>query len=80
MLSYFANCADNARRARVTVRVSTDDGKSYPVSKLIDSERGGYVEVGVDNNAGFIYVLYENNGGETDHLAVFNYEWLLEKE
>ena len=72
----FANCRDNSRRARVTVSVSVDNGKSYPVSKLIDSDRGGYVEIAADNEAGLIYLLYENNGGETDHLATFNYEWL----
>ena len=72
----FANCAVKSGRHHVTVRASTDDGKTYPVSKLIDAERGGYVEVAVDSKAKLIYVLYENKFGETDHLATFNYEWL----
>ena len=73
----FANCASKLYRNHVTVRASFDDGKTYPVSKLIDNENGGYVEVAVDNNAGLIYVLYENNCGETDRLVTFNYAWLV---
>lgn len=73
----FANCADKEKRANVTVRASLDDGESYSVSKLIDKERGGYVEVAVDNKAGLIYLLYEDKFGETCHLVRFNYEWLF---
>ncbi len=76
----FANCADQEKRARVTVRASTDDGITYPVSKLIDSKRGGYVEVATDSQAGLIYVLYEDKFGITDHLARFNYEWLFDTQ
>ena len=76
----FANCAAKDGRTHVTVRASTDDGKTYSVSKLIDCERGGYVEVAVDNAAGLIYVLYEEKWGEKDHLVKFDYEWLCGKE
>ena len=72
----FANCADKKSRTNVTVRASIDDGKTYPISRLIDTERGGYVEVAIDNKAQLIYVLYESNWGEKEHLAIFNYEWL----
>jgi len=47
---------------------------------VIDAQIGGYAEIGVDNKEGIIYVLYENNFGESDHLAVFNMAWLNEKE
>ena len=73
----FAGCANNATRTEVTVYASTDDGKTFANSRLIDFERGGYTELAVDNDAKLIYVLYENLGGETDHLATFNYEWIL---
>lgn len=73
----FANCATKSGRNHVTVRASFDDGRTYPVSKLLDEERGGYVEVAVDNAAKLIYVLYEDKAGITDHLAVFNIEWLV---
>jgi sialidase-1 len=73
----FANCANESSRTCVTVRASYDDGRTYPISRLLDAERGGYVEVAVDNNARLIYVLYENNYGAFDYLATFNYEWLI---
>ena len=73
----FANCATQEGRTHVTVRASFDDGKTYPISKLIDAERGGYVEVAVDNNAGLIYIIYEDNWGVSDFLATFDYEWLV---
>lgn len=76
----FVNCNDQKKRQNVTVRASFDDGKTFPVSKVIDAERGGYTEIGIDNKNGIIYVLYENNFGESDHLAVFNMAWLNETE
>ncbi len=75
----FANCADKTSRTHVTVRASTDNGQTYHISRLLDEKRGGYVEVAVDNTARLIYILYENKYGETDHLAIFNYEWLIDK-
>jgi len=71
-----ANCDVKVGRRNVTVRISTDNGQTYPVSRVIDMERGGYVEVAVDNTSKLIYVLYEDRYGETDRLAVFNYEWI----
>ena len=76
----FANCATKEGRSNVTVRASFDDGLTYPVSRLIDRERGGYVEVTVDNVAGIIYLLYEDKFGTTDHLVRFDYEWLCENQ
>ncbi len=72
----YAGCANKTQRTNVTVFASTDDGHSFPVSRLLDLERGGYTEVAVDNKAKLIYVLYEDKFGITDHLAVFNYEWM----
>jgi hypothetical protein len=73
----FANCATNENRTRVTVRASFDNGISYPISKLIDAARGGYVEVATDNNAGLIYIIYEDKFGITDTLVTFDYDWLV---
>lgn len=70
------NCDCKTDRVNITVRVSTDDGKTYPVSRVIDAERGGYADIAADENDGLIYVLYEDKKGITDHLAVFNYAWL----
>ena len=76
----FANCADKESRSHVTVWASLDDGKTYPISKLLDANRGGYVEVATDNKAGLIYVIYEDKWGATDYFASFNYEWLVSEE
>ncbi len=75
----FANCNTTNERTHVTVRASVDNGHTYPISRLLDKERGGYVEVSTDNAARLIYVLYEDRFGTTDHLAIFNYEWLTEE-
>ena len=72
----FANCATKDDRSHVTVHASFDNGKTYPISKLIDADRGGYVEVAVDNKAGLIYVIYETEWGKYDYLATFDYGWL----
>ena len=74
----FANCANKTDRTHVTVRASTDDGRTYPIAKLLDEKRGGYVETAVDCRAKRIYVLYEENWGTAVHLAAFNYEWLTD--
>jgi sialidase-1 len=76
----FVNCASTEKRIGVTVRASYDDGKSFQYSRLIDGDRGGYCEIAVDNKSGIIYVLYENEWGVTDHLARFNYEWIVESK
>ena len=75
----FVNCDSTEKRENITVRVSTDNGKTYPISRTVDRERGGYVDIAADSNAKRIYVLYEDKYGITDHLAVFNYEWILSK-
>ena len=75
----FANCAHQTERKNVTVRASFDNGNTWAKSKVIDAERGGYVEIAADSAANKIYVLYENNKGETDHFASFPIEWLLEE-
>ena len=73
----FVNCNSTEKRENITVRVSTDNGKTYPICRTIDESRGGYVDIAVDNSAGVIYALYEDKFGITDHLAIFNYEWIL---
>ncbi len=74
----FANCESKTKRTNVVIKGSVDNGKTWTLRRVIDAERGGYVEMNVDTAAGLIYVLYENNKGETDHLAVFPFEWLSE--
>ncbi len=72
-----ANCENREERLRVTVKVSLDDGESWTHRRVLDAERGGYVEVAADDRNGLIYVLYEGNWGETNTLAVFDWAWLM---
>ncbi len=74
----FANCECEDKRKNVTVKASLDDGKTWQYRRVIDAERGGYVEINADPNNGNIYVLYEELFGETVHLAVFDTDWLME--
>ena len=76
----FANCAIKQGRTRVTVKVSFDDGNTYPISKLIDQDRGGYVEVAADNSSGVIYVIYENDWGKSAQIVRFDYDWLVNEK
>ena len=74
----FVNCNGNKHRKNVCVRVSVDDGHTFPVCKVIDAERGGYCEVAVDNSLGLIYILYEDKYGETDHFVRMSYDWIVD--
>ena len=71
------NCATKTARARVTVRRSTDDGRTWSEGLLLDEERGGYVELGADPSRGIIYAVYEENAGTSDHLAVLSYDEIV---
>jgi len=61
----------------VVLKGSIDNGKTWTLRRVIDADRGGYVECAVDNTAGLIYVFYEDKAGLTDHLAVLTYDDLL---
>ena len=74
---FFANCDNALSRVNVSVKASVDDGKSYPLSLVLDKDRGGYVEIAVDNNAKLVYVAYEEDWGRNDYLAVFNYDYFI---
>ena len=87
----FCNPADASKRINLTVRISYDEGKTWPVSRLICSRASGYSCLVVLDD-GTIGVLYETS---TDALftrdrgtrppgwmnlafARFNLEWLTE--
>ena len=76
----FVNCNSKTSRKNVTVRISVDDGKAFPYSRVLDADRGGYTEVATDGPNGLIYLLYEDQYGITDHLAVCNYAWIMEQD
>ncbi len=70
------------KRVNLTLRLSYDEGKTYPVSKVIDPGRSGYCDV-VTGKDGMIYVFYEQgerfNSGTVPNsvvLARLNLAWL----
>ena len=74
----FCNPAAKGARKRLTVRLSYDDGRTWPVAKLIDAGNSGYSDMAVAAD-GTICIVYE--GGATRYageiaLARFNLEWL----
>ena len=72
-------------RKRLTVKLSRDDGRSWPVSKVLEAGPSGYSDLAMlaDNT---ILCLYENELVEKMcddkylTLARFNMEWLLDAE
>ncbi len=69
-------------RENLTVRISRDDCRTWPVSRVIDAGISGYSDLAVGPD-GTIYCLYER-GGERGHawkyltLARFNRQWVDE--
>ena len=74
----FANCETQDKRRNVVIKASEDGGRTWKYRRVIDSERGGYVELNADSRNGNIYVLYEDNGGDSVFLAVLDNDWLEE--
>jgi sialidase-1 len=76
------NKVDNYPRQRLTVRASFDDGKTWPIAKLIDAGSSAYSDLTVTHD-GAILCLYESgtlNGKEGNvaqiTLARFSFSWL----
>jgi len=78
----FSNLDTSASyRERISVWVSFDAGKTWPVKRLVDAGRSGYssLAVGRDNSssAGWIYLFYEHDPIKGAHMARFNLTWVL---
>jgi Neuraminidase (sialidase) len=79
----FANPADRRHRFDLTVRVSYDEGKTWPVAKVIKKGPGAYSSMTVfpDGTIGVIYETGNSYAGVVEYyaklaLARFNLEWL----
>ncbi|RYG22948.1 MAG: exo-alpha-sialidase, partial [Chitinophagaceae bacterium] len=60
----FSNAASQAKREKMTIRASTDDGKSWPFSLLIDSGVVAYSDL-VDTSKSHVGLIYEKgNDGD----------------
>ena len=71
-------------RENETIRLSYDEGATWPVAKAIEPGRSGYADIGVGPD-GMIYCLYERGFNPDNQLntrfltvARFNLEWLTD--
>jgi sialidase-1 len=71
----FSNTADAARRVNLTVRLSCDSGRSWPVSKTVDPGLAMY-SVMARLPDGTIGMLYENGDAEGLTFVRFDLRWL----
>lgn len=72
----------NRDRQRLTVKLSYDEGETWPVSRVIEEGWSGYSDLAVAKD-GTILCFYERGGLNDDHfrsaaltVARFNMEWL----
>jgi len=86
-LFVFANPnSGDSDRKNLTVRLSYDEGRSWPVARVLDPGIAGYSDLAAAGD-GTIYCLYERGGFEENMhhnlfvtLAKFDLEWLMEKQ
>lgn len=79
--------APNRHRTNLTIRMTYDEGISWPVKKVIDPQIAGYSDIAVTPD-GMIHVLYEGGsitGTGNNHfknaqmsVASFDLEWLTD--
>ncbi|HLM99672.1 MAG TPA: sialidase family protein [Bryobacteraceae bacterium] len=81
----FANPADLKHRYDLTVRLSYDEGKTWPVAKLVQKGPGAYSSMTVfpDGTIGIIFETGNSYNGRVEYcakltLARFNLEWLTD--
>jgi sialidase-1 len=69
--------ASTTSRTRLTVRLSYDEGQSWPVSKVIQAGDAAYSDLAVAQDK-TILALYESAKSHTLTLARFDLEWLTD--
>jgi len=79
----FANPADSLYRFDMTVRISYDEGKTWPIAKIIKKGTGAYSSLTIlpDGSIGIVYETGNYNNDITEYnarlsFARFNLEWL----
>lgn len=77
----FANPA-STRREKLTIRLSTDEGQSWPVAKLLYDGPAAYSDLAVlpDETICCLYECGESNPYERLRLARFTVDWLTNQE
>ena len=74
----FSNPASTSTRHRLTVRLSRDEGKTWPVSRLLHEGPSAYscLTVLADGNVGCLYEAGKKNAYETIRFARFSLDWI----
>jgi sialidase-1 len=77
----FSNPADSAKRIRMTVRLSEDGGKAWPVSRMVHPGPSGYSSLAVlrDGSIGLLFERGESVYHETIAFVRLNAAWLRAK-
>lgn len=73
----FSNPENETSRKKMTVKVSFDDGKSWPIKRLIRAGESAYSDLVIQQDS-MIGLLYEHGNDGGIHYARMNMEWLLD--
>ena len=76
----FSNPASTAKRERLTVRASFDEGQTWPASRLLDPRPSAYSCLAVlsDGSVGILYEAGRRNAYEHLVFARFNLDWMTD--
>ncbi|MDR3677516.1 MAG: sialidase family protein [Acidobacteriota bacterium] len=76
----FSNPATQDKRIRMTVRLSYDEGKTWPVAKLLNPESSSYSCLTVlhDMQIGCLYERADHGSAQKVTFARFSLEWLTD--
>jgi sialidase-1 len=70
-----AHPADTKSRRLLTVRLSRDEAKTWPVSRVAEVGPAAYSDMAT-NGDGDVLLAYEGDGYQTIKLVRFNLAWL----
>jgi sialidase-1 len=73
----FSNPADPTHRLNMTVRISYDEGKTWPVAKMIEKGPGGYSSMTVLPD-GSVGLVYETGTFSTISFVRFKLDWITD--
>ncbi len=69
----YIGCESTTARENVKVKLSTNDGKTYPKSVKISGEgMGGYCDTAIDSK-GKVFAIWEEKWGHCVHLTAFSF-------
>lgn len=75
----FSNASSESGRKNLTVRLSYDEGETWPVSKVIYPGAAAYSSMTVLKN-GDIAVFFEKDGYKSNEVVIFTLDWLTDGE